>query len=181
MARIYSPSPEAIGLAQDFVNQSRSSSDIKRGLSVTLSATLGITVGQTAELLGISTMTVNRNRHLIEGMAGTEFHETTENRGGRRNQLMTPEAEAEFLDKFLDQSLAGELIDVASIHNQLIELVGHDIPLSTTYRMLKRNGWRKMEPDTSHPKSDPAQQEAFKKNSQKFWLPSRGKTKKDYL
>ncbi|MDR1051773.1 MAG: winged helix-turn-helix domain-containing protein [Deltaproteobacteria bacterium] len=181
MARIYSPSPEVISLAQDFVNQSRSSSDTKRGLSVTLSATLGITVGQTAELLGISIMTVNRNRRLIEGMAGAEFHETTENRGGRRNQLMTPEEEAEFLDKFLDQSLAGELIDAAPIHNQLLELVGHDIPLSTTYRMLERNGWRKTEPDAGRPKSDPAPQEAFKTNPQKCWLPSRGKTKKDYL
>jgi hypothetical protein len=123
-----------------------------------------ITVGQTAELLGISTMTVNRNRHLIEGMAGAEFHETTENRCWRRNQLMTPEEEeAEFLGKFLDQSLAGELIDAAPIHNQLRELAGHDIPLSTTYRMLERNGWRKTEPDTSHPKSDPAPQEGFKK------------------
>jgi hypothetical protein len=51
MARIYSPSPEVISLAQDFVNQSRSSSDTERGLSVTLSATPGITVGQTVELL----------------------------------------------------------------------------------------------------------------------------------
>jgi hypothetical protein len=55
-----------------------------------------MTVGQAAELPGISTMTVNSDRRLIEGTAGTEFRETTENRGGRRNQLMTPEEEAEF-------------------------------------------------------------------------------------
>jgi hypothetical protein len=118
-----------------------------------------MTVGQTAELPGISTMTVNRDMRLIEGMAGAEFPETTENSGGRRNQLMTPEEEAEFLDKFLDQSPAGELIDAAPIHNQPPALVGHDMPLSATYRMLERNGWRETEPDTGRPRSDPAPQE----------------------
>jgi hypothetical protein len=165
MARIYSHFPEAISLAQDFVNQSRSSSDTKRGLSVTLSAPPGMTVGRTAELPGISTMTVNRDRHLTEGTAGTEFHETTENRGGRRNQLMTPEEEeAEFLDKFLDQSPAGELIDAAPIHNQPLELAGHDIPLSATYRMLKEMGGARRSRTPAALRAHPPRRRRLKKN-----------------
>jgi hypothetical protein len=43
--------------------------------------------------------------------------------------------------------------------------------MSTTYRLLARHGWRKVQPDTKHPKSEPALQDEFKKNSQKQWLP----------
>ena len=51
------------------------------------------------------------------------------------------------------------------------EELGHDIPLSTTYRLLARHGWRKVQPDTKHPKSDPSVQDEFKKNPGKQWLP----------
>ena len=37
---------------------------------------------------------------------------------------------------------------------------------------LERHGWRKIAPDTRHPKSDPRVQEEWKKNSRKIWLPS---------
>jgi hypothetical protein len=43
--------------------------------------------------------------------------------------------------------------------------------MSTTYRLLARHGWRKVQPDTKHPKSDPALQDEFKKNFLKQWLP----------
>jgi hypothetical protein len=45
----------------------------------------------------------------------------------------------------------------------LIKHLGHDTSPSTTYRMLARHGWRKVQPDTKHPKSDQAAQEEFKK------------------
>jgi hypothetical protein len=38
-------------------------------------------------------------------------------------------------------------------------------PMSTTYRLLARHGWRKVQPDTKHPKSDPALQDEFKKTT----------------
>jgi hypothetical protein len=49
-----------------------------------------------------------------------------------------------------------------------VERLGRSIPLSTTYRLLARHGWRKIQPDTKHPKSDPAVQEEFKKNIPKL-------------
>jgi hypothetical protein len=37
--------------------------------------------------------------------------------------------------------------------------------------MLARNGWRKVTPDTRHPKADPAAQDEFKKNRGKdSWM-----------
>jgi hypothetical protein len=52
--------------------------------------------------------------------------------------------------------------------------------MSTTYRLLARHGWRKVQPDTKHPKSDPAAQDEFKKNSPKLWLPPAARTRDDF-
>ena len=39
----------------------------------------------------------------------------------------------------------------------------HPVAASVVYRMLARHGWRKVAPDTRHPKSDPLVQEEWKK------------------
>ena len=42
---------------------------------------------------------------------------------------------------------------------------------SVVYRLLARHGWRKVAPDTQHPKSDPVVQAEWKKNFPKRWRP----------
>ena len=83
--------------------------------------------------------------------------------GGRRRYSLTLEEEREFLVTFEANAGSGGVLSVPPIHVALIERLGHDTSPSTTYRMLARHGWRKVQPDTKHPKSDPAAQEAFKK------------------
>ncbi len=46
--------------------------------------------------------------------------------------------------------------------------LGPRIALSTLYRVLARHGWRKLAPDTAHPKGDPLQRDAFKKTRRRF-------------
>ena len=65
----------------------------------------------------------------------------------------------------------GGVLSVIPIHAALKERLGRAIPMSTTYRLLARHGWRNVQPDTKHPKSDPDKQDEFKKKSQKLWLP----------
>jgi hypothetical protein len=84
---------------------------------------------------------------------------------------MTIEQEQEFLGQWEDKATEGGVLSVLPIHAALIERLGHNIPLSTTYRLLSRHGWRKVHPDTKHPKSDPVRQDEFKKKSLKLWLP----------
>lgn len=91
--------------------------------------------------------------------------------GGRRNSSMTIEEERDFLSQWKEKAASGGVLTVPPIHAALVERLGHDTPMSTTYRLLARHGWRKVQPDTKHPKSDPAMQEEFKKNSPKQWLP----------
>jgi len=86
-------------------------------------------------------------------------------RGGRRHENLTREEEKTFLQEYFQKAEKGEIVEVGSIKLSYEEMVGHDVPKSTVYRMLKRHGWRKLAPRPHHPKIDHASQEAFKKTS----------------
>ena len=91
--------------------------------------------------------------------------------GGRRHYGMTLEEEQEFLLNWEVKALEGGVLTVPPIHSALVERLGRSIPMSTTYRLLARHGWRKVQPDTKHPKSKPEIQEEFKKASPGSWRP----------
>ena len=84
---------------------------------------------------------------------------------------MTVEEEREFLREWEAKATEGGVLSVPPIHAALLEKLGRSIPISTTYRLLARHGWRKIQPDTKHPKSDSKVQEEFKKNSRRWWQP----------
>src|SRR5487761_739939 len=54
---------------------------------------------------------------------------------------------------------------------ELAETLGRKVAPSVVYRLLARQGWRKVAPDTRHPKSDPLAQAEWKKNSPRRWQP----------
>ena len=83
--------------------------------------------------------------------------------GDRRHCAMTIDEEREFLAQWIDEATIGGVLTVPPIHAALVKRLGRDIPMSTTYRLLARHNWRKVQPDTKHPKSDPALQDEFKK------------------
>src|SRR3989338_2764962 len=83
--------------------------------------------------------------------------------GGRRRFSLSIEEEREFLSTWEVEATAGGVLYVPPIHAALVKRLGHNTPMSTTYRMLARHGWRKVQPDTKHPKSDQSAQEEFKK------------------
>ncbi|MEO9102143.1 MAG: winged helix-turn-helix domain-containing protein, partial [Burkholderiaceae bacterium] len=56
---------------------------------------------------------------------------------------------------------------VAQIKAALDQHLGRPVALASAYNLLHRHGWRKLVPDKRHPKSDPAAQEDWKKNSAK--------------
>jgi transposase len=65
----------------------------------------------------------------------------------------------------------GGILVVSVIRAALAQKLGKPVKPSVVYRLLERHGWRKVAPDTHHPKSDPKIQEEWKKKSQKRWLP----------
>jgi len=167
MARKLQISSENIQRAQQLRDQATTITDYRKAISVILVAELSLDADQIADLLGTSRRTVFRDRGSICNQGDTP----KKSWGGRRHCSMTIEEEREFLAQWEAKATVGGVLTVPPIHAALVEHLGHDTQMSTTYRLLARHGWRKVQPDTKHPKSDPALQDEFKKNFPKQWVP----------
>jgi len=141
--------------------------DFRKALVVILGAELSIDADKIAKILGTSRRTVFRDRIQIRDQERPKKNSW----GGRRRCSMTFEEEQKFLSQWEEKAAAGGILSVPPIHAALMERLDRKVPLSTTYRLLARHGWRKVQPDTKHPKSDPVAQEDYKKNCLKRWLP----------
>ena len=167
MARAARFSGEEIARARQLRDKATTVMELRKALSVLLVSEAGLDAIQTAEILGISERTVFRNR-------GSIRHQDERRRntwGGRRHYSMTIEEERDFLGTWEAKANKGGVLSVPPVHAALVERLGRSIPMSTTYRLLARHGWRKVQPDTKHPKSKPEIQEEFKKNSPRVWRP----------
>jgi len=104
-----------------------------------------------AELSGfhmahISTLT---GRYMREGLESV----ATERRvsGNRRN--LTREQEKAFLEKFESVGVKGQVITAGEMRTEYEKLLGRKVGNGTIYRVLSRNGWRKVMPRARHPKA----------------------------
>ena len=84
---------------------------------------------------------------------------------------MSEQQEQEFLDPWAKLAKEGQVLVLSPIRAALAQKLGRPVAASVVYRFLERHGWRKIAPDTRHPKSDPKRQEAWKKNSRRIWVP----------
>jgi len=84
---------------------------------------------------------------------------------------MTEEEERDFLRPWAERAVAGGVLVLSPIRAALSQRLGRKVGSAFVYRLLARHGWRKLAPDTRHPKSDPQVQEDWKKNSRKTWRP----------
>jgi transposase len=159
---------EEIAKARKLRDQAQTAMELRKALSVLLVAEGDLDADKTSELLGISERTVFRNRRNISNQDDGEKNTW----GGRRRYTMTIEEELEFLRDWEARAVEGGVLSVPPIHAALVEKLGRSITISTTYRLLARHGWRKVQPDTKHPKSDQTIQEEYKKNSLKLWRPT---------
>ena len=138
--------------------------------AVLLPALFGATLEQTATVLGVGRATVARLQAAFRKTRPAGFG-PARNWGGRRQSLLTPQEEAAFLKPWLASAASGHLVVVSPLRAALAQRLGQPVKPSVVYRLLARHGWRKVAPDTRHPKSQPEVQEAWKKNSPKCWQP----------
>ena len=167
MARAARFSGEEIARARQLRDKATTVIELRKALSVLLVSEAGLDAIQTSEILGISERTVFRNR----GSIRNQDERRRNTWGGRRHYSMTIKEEQDFLHTWEAKANEGGVLSVPPVHAALIETLRHSIPTSTTYRLLARHGWRKVQPDTKHPKSKPEIQEEFKKNSPRLWRP----------
>jgi len=89
----------------------------------------------------------------------------SDTRGGRYREYMSPAEEAKFLESFEEKSKTGALVVVSEVKKAYEAKVGKEVAESTIYRILDRQGFRKIVPYKRHPKTDVEEQKAFKKTS----------------
>ncbi len=164
MARTRQFSEAMVESAKQHVKEAHTATEIRVGLAVLIPALCGTTNEQTAELLSVGSATVIRlQRGIRDQVSGVE--PTGGKWGGRRRESMSLAQERAFLAPWDQCAERGEVVVVPPIQAALEEQLGRPVAPSTAYRLLARHGWRKVAPDTCHPKRDPDAQEAFKKGA----------------
>ena len=158
-----------VGKAGDAIACAKSLAEFRRAQAVLWPAVMGATLEQTAALLGVSRAAVPRwqarfGESVPAGPSPPGW-------GGRRRSLMTCDAEKECLEPWAEQAKAGGIWVVSVIRAALAQRLDRPVKPSVVSRLLERHGWRKVAPDTPHPKSNPAVQEDWKKNFPRPWLP----------
>lgn len=159
---------QVVEAAQQLVQNARTARELKTGLSVIIPKECGVSNEIAAKALNVGVATVVRMQRRIRDQVDGK-KEGKSSWGGRRRQTMSVEEETEFLKPWVEKAETGGVLVVPPIRAALEERMNHPVAPSTVYRMLARHGWRKVEPDTCHPKRDPQAQNDFKKNFQKSW------------
>jgi transposase len=168
MARPAKINDEMEAAAKYLVKQAETARELRTALSVLIPKRCSVANADVGQLLGIGIATVVRmQRQIRDQVAGAIKPKGTW--GGRRRQLLSWDEEKEFLEPWVTKAEIGGVLVVPPIRAALEEKIGKQVPASTVYRLLARHGWRKVAPDTCHPKKDADAQETFKKTSQKRW------------
>jgi transposase len=163
---------ESLREAQELLRTASTVEQLRQAQAVVLPLCYGLSLEQTAEIIGVSPSWASRLRNTF--LSGKPLDTRGASvRGGRRRESFSPEREAELLAPFLEPAKAGGILVVGPIKQALEAALGRELALSTVYNVLHRHGWRKLAPDKRHPQSDPAAQEEFKKNSPRSSRPSK--------
>ena len=162
---------ELVTQAQIVATQASDVESLRCAQAVLLPALLGATLEQIALALGVGRASVPRLQARFRQRCA-EPDAVRPSWGGRRRASLTPEEERSFLAPWEDASNGGGILVASPVRAALAQRLGRPVAASVVYRMLDRHGWRKVAPDTRHPKSDPSVQEEWKKNSPKRWQPS---------
>jgi transposase len=168
MARPRLVDPRVVEHAKRLAAKAESAEDLRLAQAVLMPALLNATLEQTATLLGVGHATVSRYQSKVRRRL-THPAELDPQWGGRRRAAMSVEEERAFLRPWAQLSAQGGMLVVAPLRAALAQRLGHPVTHSVVYRLLARHGWRKVAPDTRHPKSDPFEQEQWKKNFPKCW------------
>lgn len=157
--------------AKEYVGELDMGSKGVGGLVVLLMNELRLTGDRVASLLGISGSSVDR---VLSKFRACKLSVGRNPGGGRNHSRMSPDKEAEFLEAFREKAQAGEIITVDAFISALEGRFNCEIKKDYVYKMLKRNGWRKVSPDKAHPRNDKEKMEEFKKKlfrARYCWVP----------
>ena len=147
---------EVLPIAHTGLKTAKTADEIRRCQAVILPLEFGMSLEQTALLLGRSVSWISQARSYFIKHAEMKDHKGS---GGRRRSHLAIEEEKKFLEPFIGQAKAGGILVVGAIHAALEARLGRKVSLASIYNLLHRQDWRKLAPDKRHVKGDLAIQE----------------------
>jgi transposase len=160
---------DELAWAREQVAKARSAEDLRQAQAVLLPLELGLSLEQTASAIGRSLSMTCKLRNRRRRELAQEIEPKKHKRQLRNHAHASLEQEAAALDQVLAKASQGGVVIIPQLLPAVERALGKSLNLSTLYRMLARHGWRKIAPDTAHPKGDPQRREDFKKNSTSIW------------
>lgn len=162
---------DLVARAQAVAARAQNLQELRRAQAVLLPAVANVTLEQTAKVLGVGRRTVVRLQRSF-GRQSQSAQPSDPYWGGRRRALLSQEQEQEFLAVWKAKAEQGQLVVLTPLRVALEKKVGRPVKPSVVYRLLERHRWRKVAPDTRHPKAQPSVQEEWKKKRfPKSWRP----------
>ena len=126
--------------AESAINRAMNVQQLRQALTILLPSRHGLSVQDTAATLGISVSWASRLRASV--LKGTDRQKLSISaRGGRRNEVLSAENEAQLVAPFVAQWRAGHGIAVDAVQLAVRSASGRSIARSTVYKMLQRHGW----------------------------------------
>jgi len=116
-----------------------------------------------ALITGRSLNTVERHKRLF--LAQGEDYLLINLLGGRRNEVLSIDEEAELMAGLVAEAEEGQIVTAAKVKTALEAKAGRPVGGKTVYRVMHRNGWRKVVPRPTHPDASPERRAAFKETS----------------
>ncbi|MDZ4855093.1 MAG: winged helix-turn-helix domain-containing protein [Nitrospirota bacterium] len=163
---------DQLAAARELLRTAKTADELRTAQAVLLPLEMGLSLKQTARAIGRSVGATCNLRTRYCKVARHEREAPRPKRALRNRAHATLEREAQILDAVRADALRGGVVVVPPLKEKVEQRLGKPVALSTIYRMLARNGWRKLAPDTAHPQGDAVAREDWEKNSRGRWTKS---------
>ena len=141
--------------------KSKNTKEQKRLQCLKLRAEKNMPAEEISEIVGYSVSNIDKiiSKYRKSGLQAILWKKKDGN-----HRYLTKEKEEEILKPFNEKAEKGQMLIVSEIKAAYEKEVKKEVSASTIYRLLMRHKWRKVMPRSKHPKSNPQEQEAYKKN-----------------
>lgn len=163
---------EHVTAARELLKRAKTADELRQAQAVLLPLELGLSLEQTAQAIGRGITATCQMRTRFCKVERGEIQAPQSKRKLRNRAHADLESEARILDEVLEKATRGGVVVIPRLKSKIEAKLGKTIALSGVYRMLARHGWRKLAPDTQHPKGNPAAREDWKKNCPAVWSKS---------
>lgn len=156
---------EQLTEAREALRTAKTADELRAAQAVVFPLDLGLSLAQTAKAIGRSVGATCNLRTRYCKVARHEREAPRPKRMLRNRAKATLEREAQILDEVLENAMRGGVVVVPPLQAEVEKRLGKPVALSTIYRMLARNGWRKLTADIARPQGSASVRKDWEKHS----------------